>query len=501
MKACVVGGGTAGWITLSYLAATTDLDLTIIHTDEIEIIGVGESTTPALKRVADAVGVDESAWMKSGSATFKYGIDFRDWLRPGSSWFHSFDDQLPAETFNQPFSNNGYKKYRPGLTSVEYFLKARERDPVNYDINNFNYSHGPQQWLLEQQLSPYSSDDYMNIGHQPGYAYHINALEFGRSLKQATDMDRYTEIKQKIVDVSMDGDGVKELLLEDGTRFSADVYFDCSGFQRLLSKHLTTFKQYGEMANDSVIFGPVKNHQIYKPATEAWAQKAGWIWVTPTIGQVGSGHVYSSSFMTESEAEETIVKFWEARGVEYEPLRKLKFTSGRLEKIAVKNVISNGLGQSFIEPLEATSIMITCVTAIEFATLYNKHHTWNGNSSRVLDTVLGRLLEHTRDFVRYHYDLNEREGDYWNHVRRIEAAEEVSDMIDLRVKAEGKLLNGFNWASMLVGYEKPYMNRTADITPEQLDIYQLYSSQMKRHYKLLTESNQSIQERLTRINN
>ena len=87
MKACVVGGGTAGWITLSYLAATTDLDLTIIHTDEIEIIGVGESTTPALKQVADAVGVDESKWMKDGHATFKYGIDFQDWLRPGSNCF------------------------------------------------------------------------------------------------------------------------------------------------------------------------------------------------------------------------------------------------------------------------------------------------------------------------------------------------------------------------------------------------------------------------------
>lgn len=500
MKACIVGGGTAGWITLSYLAATTDLDLTIIHTDEIEIIGVGESTTPALKRVADAVGVDESKWMKDGKATFKYGIDFQNWLRPGSSWFHSFDDQLPAETFHQPLSNNGYKRYRSGLTSVEYFLKLREEDPLKYDINHFNYNHGPQQWLLEHQRSPYDSDGHMNIGHQPGYAYHINALEFGRSLKQATPVDRYTEIKQKIVDVSVDEKGVKELTLEDGTRFSADVYFDCSGFQRVLSKHLTTFKQYTEMANDSVIFGPVKNHQIYKPATEAVAQNAGWIWVTPTVGQVGSGHVYSSAFMSESEAEEIIVKFWRDRGVEYEPLRKLKFTPGRMEKIAVKNVVSNGLGQSFIEPLEATSIMITCVTVIEFASQYNKHHTWNDRSSLVLDKVLSRLLEHTRDFVRYHWDLNERDGDYWNHLRRIEAAEEISDMIDLRVKAEGKLLNGFNWASMLIGYEKPYTNKTADLTAEQLEIYTLYSMHMKKHYRLLSANNQTIKQRLDFIN-
>jgi tryptophan halogenase len=499
MKACVVGGGTAGWITLSYLAATTDLDLTIIHTDEIEIIGVGESTTPALKQVADAVGVDESKWMKDGHATFKYGIDFQDWLRPGSNWFHSFDDQLPAEAFHQPLSNNGYKTYSGGLTSIEYFLKLREQDPDNYDINHFNYNHGPQQWLTEQQLSPYDNNGHMNIGHQPGYAYHINALEFGRSLKDATPNNKYTELKQRIVDVSLDDNGIKSLRLEDGTEFSADIYFDCSGFNRLLSKHLTTFKQYTEMANDSVIFGPVKNYQIHKPATEAVAQKAGWIWATPTIGQVGSGHVYSSAFMSENDAEETIVNFWHNRGVKYEPLRKLKFTPGRLENIAIKNVISNGLGQSFIEPLEATSIMITCVTAIEFSKLFNKHQNWNHTSSKVLDKLLSGILEHTRDFVRYHYDLNERKQDYWNQLRRTEAAEEVSNMIDQRVKANGKLLNGFNWASMLIGYEKKYTNTTADLTQEQIELYSLYSSHLKKHYRLLTANNQTIQQKLNSI--
>ena len=88
-KIVIVGGGTAGWVTLAYLSATTDAELVIVHSNEVDIIGVGESTTPTIKNIADAVGLDETTWMRDSRATYKYGIEFKDYNAPGSLWRHA----------------------------------------------------------------------------------------------------------------------------------------------------------------------------------------------------------------------------------------------------------------------------------------------------------------------------------------------------------------------------------------------------------------------------
>lgn len=500
MKACIVGGGTAGWITLAYLAATTDLELTIIHSDEIDIIGVGESTTPAIRHVAKMIGVNETEWMRDGKATYKYGIDFLDWKKPGSRWFHSFDDTLPSQIFSQPLTNNGKTHYKRDITSIEYFLKLRSLNPSEYNIDKFNFYHGSQQFLLDNKLSPYSKNNQVNIGDFPGYAYHINAFDFGQSLRNHTPKHRFKEIVSTITEVKYNENGVSKLVLNNNTNITADIYFDCSGFHQILTKELTSFKEYTDLINDRVMFGPVKGYQSYKPATEAVAQKAGWIWATPTIGQIGSGHVYSSSFMSDEEAYDIMVKFWQERGQKWNMIRSLKFKGGRLNDIAIKNVISNGLGQSFLEPLEATSIMITCITVIEFAKQFNKHLTWNPKSASVLNKVLVNLLELTKDFIRYHYELSDRsDSDYWLQVRRPEAVQEVSDIIDQRVKKE-TLLNGFNWTSMLLGYDKPYVNAVTELSDRELEEYIYYVEMMQKHYEFLTKDNFTIEQYLHNIN-
>jgi len=500
MKLCVVGGGTAGWITLSYLAATTDLELTIIHSNEIDIIGVGESTTPSVRYVADAIGINESIWMRDAKATYKLGVDFLDWIRPGSRWLHSFDDQFPEQAWQNPLGQNGKQRYRRKLTSIEYFLKMRERDPKTWDINKFNNSHGMQQYLCDNNISPYGADGRSNIGDIWGQAYHINAYEFGQSLRKHVAKERYTEIIATVDNVEYGEEGVKSLHLKDGRTITADIFFDCTGFHRLLNQGLTKYKIYEDLVADRAIFGSVKGLQSYKSATEAIAQDAGWIWVIPTWGQIGSGHVYCSSFMDEQTAIDTIVDFWKKRGYEYEMHRSIKFRGGRLEDIAIKNVISNGLGQSFIEPLEATSVMITCITAIEFATQYKKGYEWNKHCADVLNREMISVLEHTKDFVRYHYELTDRDyNDFWRTVRRPESVQEVSDIIDRRVKKD-TLINGYNWASMLVGYDKPYLNPTANISEKQLEEYVYYIDMLENHYKWLNRNNISTEQWLQRIN-
>ena len=199
-KIIIVGGGTSGWITLAYLVATTQLDIIIVHSEEIDTLGVGESTTPTIKHVAETCGLDEKIWMKISKASFKYGIEFLNFNNIGSRWFHSFDDFIPSQCFSTPITEFGKSNFKKELSSVEYFLHQRIHDK-KYNSDWFNTSQGGSQLLVDKQLSPYNENGIVNFNKFPGYSYHINAHEFGSSLRDNVPTDRYTEIKSTIKSV------------------------------------------------------------------------------------------------------------------------------------------------------------------------------------------------------------------------------------------------------------------------------------------------------------
>jgi tryptophan halogenase len=493
----IVGGGTAGWVNLAYLAAKTDARLTIIHSDAIGIIGVGESTSPTVMQVAKAVGVDERIWMKDARATYKYGIDFHDWKDHGSYWFHSFDAELPEQCFHKTLTDNGKHVFRQNHTSVDYFLSLRQHSN-DWDIDTFNDYHGPQKMMLETQRGHYDPRGDINIGSYPGYAYHINAFAYGQCLRRHTSAERFTEIRQRIVDVEINDNGIKQLVLEDGSTVSGDVYIDCTGFSRLLIGKFTEWEPFKGLPNNRAIFGSVPGYQSYRSTTQAHAQEVGWIWGIPTWGQMGSGYVYCSDFITDDQAHDTITKFWADRGYRWQENNRVKFVGGSNKKLAIKNVVSNGLAQSFIEPLEATSIMITCWSVIKFADLYNRHQgQWSENCARAFDTVMNTFLQRSKEYVRYHYRLsNRRDSEYWRHVthENEQAEQEVSDVIQSLLPGlwpqEGEtLINKWNWTSMLIGFDKQYKNPLPKFERWQLDNYIEYCRTLQQHYKFVTRNN------------
>lgn len=503
----VVGGGTAGWITLAYLAATVDADLTIIHSNEVDPIGVGESTTPTIKHVAETCGINEFTWMRDGLATFKYGIEFVDFNQPGSRWFHTFDDLLPGQTFNTPLSEFGKNVFAKEVSSVEYFLTQRARGQAGYDIDWYNRSQGGSEYLLRHQMSPFNQQRQANFNRYPGYSYHINAFEFGNSLRNHTPNHKYTEIKEHVEAVEYDESGVKNLVFKDGTKFSADLYVDCTGFRRLLIGQLAEFKRYPGLLNNAAIWGPVRGHQVYRPSTISAAQPHGWIWETPTQGQVGSGYVFCDDFITVEQAEDHIRQHWQRQGLDWNPIKSVKFTSGRLQDVAVKNVVSNGLGQSFIEPLEATAIMVTCVTVKNMSKVFNKHQGWTAASSEILSKVMGSFLDETMQFVLGHYTLSNRtDTEYWRAYDRNNVLESIAAMIEKKLTKEwvrtGETnLNSFNWVSMLLGYDKPYVGHLPKIADWQLKNYEFYTQQLVTNYEYLYGKNISIKDCLEIIKN
>ena len=503
-KIAIVGGGTSGWITLAYLAATTNIDLVIIHSEEIDTLGVGESTTPTIKHVAETCGINEVDWMRKSKASFKYGIEFRNFNNIGSRWFHSFDDFIPSQCFSTPISEFGKSTFNKELSSVEYFLHQRLKDK-KYNSDWFNVSQGGSQFLVDRMLSPYNSQGISNFNRYPGYSYHINAHEFGNSLRDNVSPDRYTEIKSTVKNVEYGENGVNSLTLDDGTKINADLYIDCTGFKRLLIDKLTKFNPYKELINNAAVWGSVKT-QSYRPSTISIAQKYGWIWETPTWGQIGSGYVFCDDFISINDAEKYMIKYWKSKGYEWKPKKSVKFNSGSLENISVKNVISNGLGQSFIEPLEATSIMVICVTVKNISKLINKNKNWGDKESIIFSKVMKKFLSETMDYVLGHYTLSNRnDTEYWRTYDKTNAIKITSDMIKSKLKNgwvhHGETnLNLYNWASMLVGYDKPYLNNLPHITQNQLEDYKFYTKQLISNYTHHYKNNTSVEDRLDYIN-
>ena len=503
-KIIIVGGGTSGWITLAYLVATTKLDIVIIHSDEIDTLGVGESTTPTIKHVAETCGIEETLWMKKSKASFKYGIEFLNFNNIGSRWFHSFDDFIPSQCFTTPITEFGKSNFRKELSSVEYFLHQREHDK-KYNSDWFNTSQGGSQFLVDKQLSPYNADGVVNFNKFPGYSYHINAHEFGSSLRNNVPTDRYVEIKSTIKNVEYGEEGIKSLTLDDGSNISADLYIDCSGFKRVLIDKLTTFNPYKGLINNAAVWGSVKT-QSYRPSTISIAQKYGWIWETPTLGQIGSGYVFCDDFISISDAEKYMINYWKLKGYDWKPKRSVKFNSGSLDSIAVKNVISNGLGQSFIEPLEATSIMVICVTVKNISKLINKNKRWGIKESLIFSKVMKKFLNETMEYVLGHYTLSNRnDTEYWRAYDKNDAVKITSDMIQSKLNNgwvhHGETnLNLYNWASMLVGYDKPYLNQLPNLTQNQIDQYKFYTSQLISNYTYHYKNNISVEDRLKFIN-
>lgn len=505
MKIAIIGGGTAGWITAAYLSKTVDADVIIVHTDTVEPIGVGESTTPTIQHIANKIGIDEADWMRKSDATFKYGVEFLDWNRKGSRWFHTFDDIYPFEIMHNPLQDLGKYNAKIGRTSCDYFLAMNKGGG---DVADYNNLHGPMETLLQRNLSPYDHTGRSTIANFPGYSFHVNAAKFGLAMKDAIGPGAVTEINKKVMHVNYDEDGVESVILEDGTIIQADVYFDCTGFKKLLIGELTEWISYKDkIPNDRAIGGTAHIDEPFRPCTQAFAQDCGWIWKIPTTDRTGSGIVYSSDYTSDDEAEATIVNFYKERGVEYTPIRYIKFDAGRCSSVAVKNVIANGLSQSFIEPLEATSLMITCSTVRGFEELYNKHNMWNASKSKALSKFLHRIIDHNKRFVYYHYTLSERQDtQYWRDIAQgQDAVQEVSDYADAFKKdrwcEQGETkFNRFNLISMLLGYEKTYANTLEDISAEDIEDYEFFKGMSKKHYEHLIRNNLTVNEYIDKIN-
>jgi tryptophan halogenase len=410
VRILIVGGGSAGWITSHYIKKNLDCHLTIVHKKENEIIGVGESTTPTILKVIE----DLKSWQEDSKALIKYGIQFKDWLRLGSEWFHLFED-----AFIKEFGD-----------SVEHLRKNHPK----INSTSFNNFHGDFLIRCKNNLLETKNNSI------PGHGFQVQADKLGLACKNELAGD-YLLIEENVKDVHLDQHGIESIQTETRTLY-ADYFIDCSGFERVLIKNLTSFEPYKDMIANSYITGRLDKHKK-RPYTEITALKNGWRWEIDTQDRTNAGYVYCDHLTSHEKA-------MKESGIEGE---KKSFVSGKMKDIAIKNCISNGLAQSFIEPLEATSLMMTCYTVEKFVDVIKR-----GKRIETLNKVMNRFLNHTKEFVKYHYILSERkDSEWWEYWT--EQKNDIQDFFERSLnnkrycKKNDTLLNHYNIGSMMVGYD------------------------------------------------
>ena len=398
----VLGGGTAGWMTASYLKkAYPDLHITVLEAPAIPRIGVGEATIPNLQKVFfDFLGIPEDEWMRHCNAAFKVAVKFVNWRKPRSEsttdhYYHLFG--LIPNCDNVPLTQYWALKHQAGAAG-----------PMDYAC----YKEPP---LLDANLAP----RYRDGSRAMHYAWHFDAHLVADYLKSKAMSWGVEQIVDELENVKLAPDGgVGSLHTRQGRVVQADLYVDCSGFRGLLINKALQ-EPFVDMSThllcDSAVACPVPNDDEangVEPYTSSIAMDAGWTWKTPMLGRFGTGYVYSSKFATQETAARDFCKLWSLDEKKVQ-LNKIRFRVGRNRRSWVKNCVSIGLASCFLEPLESSGIYFIYAALYQLA----KHfpdRTFNPVLRERFNAEIETMFDDTRDFIQMHYLATPREDQpFW----------------------------------------------------------------------------------------
>ena len=413
----VLGGGTAGWMSATALAKLLGplVTVTLVESEDIGIVGVGEATLPHIRGFVERLGIDEAAFMQATHATYKLGIDFRDFGKIGESYVHPFGT-FGEEVAGVPFHHYWLELQRHGLT-----------EPIG------KYSLAVEA-ALAAKFRPPTTDG--GLGSTYGYAYQFDATLFGPFLREHGKALGVERIEGKVVDVRQDGEGghVTALVLESGREIEGDLFVDCSGFRSLLLGS-TLAEEWEDWSHwlpcDRAAALPCSHTtDDYAPLTSAIAMPAGWRWQIPLQHRMGNGYVFSSQFISEDEACETI-----RNAVAGEPLaepRVLRFHAGRRKASWRKNVIAVGLSSGFLEPLESTSLYLSQMAITYLIELFPIGGRIDPRDRDEFNRLVDMEYDRVRDFLILHFHATTRaDSEFWNHVRTMKVPDTLAEKMAL----------------------------------------------------------------------
>ena len=413
-KIVIVGGGTAGWITAGMVAAESSgrgdaaVEVVLVESPDIPIIGVGEGTWPSMRTTLQRIGLSEDVLVRECDASFKQGTRFRDWSgrRESAEYIHPFS--LPAE----------YAELNPAIFWLEHRGRTAYADLVT-----------PQARVIKMGLAP-KQVDAPQYAFTINYGYHFDAGKFAALLhRHAVDKLGVQYISGNVQSIESRPDGdVAAVVLDTEERVDGDLFVDCTGQKALLigghfGRRLVSLKDV--LFNDRAIAVQAPYADPGDPiasATVATAQPHGWIWDIGLGSRRGIGYVHSSAHASEDTALSVLKQYLEetAPGVDVGRLsyRTIPFEPGCRETFWVRNCVAVGLSAGFIEPLEASALVLIEQSAAILGEQFPRNR-------EIMEIVADRFnakmryhWERIAEFLKFHYATSVREdSDYWKENR------------------------------------------------------------------------------------
>ena len=439
----IVGGGTAGWMTASALAKVLGRDyakITLIESDAIGTVGVGEATIPQINIFNRMLGISEDDFVRRTKGSFKLGIQFVDWGRKGHTYFHPFG-KYGVDMEGVSFHAYWQRLYQNGLAPWidEYSIQAKAAE------------FGKFMRPIDAGNSPLS---------QISYAFHFDAGLYALFLREYAEAAGVTRQEGKITRVLQHGESgfIEAVELENGHRIEADLFIDCSGFQGLLiegalKSGYVDWSKY--LPANRAMAVPCSGVEDITPYTRSTARDAGWQWRIPLQHRIGNGYVYCSDFISDDAVRETLLA-----NLDGEPLaepRVITFTTGHRKKHWVKNCVAIGLASGFMEPLESTSIwMIQSGIARLLSNFPDR--SFNPVDIDRYNRVITTETEEIRDFLVLHYKATERDDTpFWDYCRNMEVPDRLAEKIAVFensgrcFRENEELFNDTSWFAVMTG--------------------------------------------------
>ncbi|MXV08345.1 MULTISPECIES: tryptophan halogenase family protein [unclassified Xanthomonas] len=441
----IVGGGTAGWMAAAALARVLgpDYRITLIESEQIGIVGVGEATVPHIKAFNNLLGINEAEFVRHTQGSFKLGIEFADWQRPGTSYVHGFGTEIGHPLGLLPFQQYWFKQALAG--------KAR---PLGaYTLNTVAAKR--DRFMTSATDVPPNSP-LANIA----YAYHFDAALYAGFLRRYAEQRGVTRCEGIVEEVLLhpESGDVSAVRLASGEAIAGDLFIDCSGFRGLLIEQAlhTGYHDFSHwLPCDRALAVPCAKVGPPTPYTRATARAAGWQWRIPLQHRTGNGYVYCSAHISDDEAAATLLANLD--GPALADPRPLRFVTGRRKQVWNRNVIALGLASGFMEPLESTSIHLIQSGISKLLELFPRE----GISPVLVRRYNERIafeFDRIRDFLLLHYHATERDDSaFWRHCRSMPITPELQETLDLFRDSGRFYRNGdemfaeISWVQVMVG--------------------------------------------------
>ncbi len=439
----IVGGGTAGWMAAAAFSRFLNngyTRITLIESDEIGTVGVGEATIPPILRFNQMIGLDENEFLAATGGTFKLGIEFVDWGALGERYFH-------------PFGN--YAQDLQGVHFHQLYLRERARRPIP-DIAEWSMSAVA---AANGKFGRPSANAQTPV-RELFYAFHFDAGLYAQLLRRLSESRGIVRVEGKINDVTLrPEDGfVQSVTLADGRTIAGDLFIDCSGFRGLLIEEAlkTGYEDWRHwLPCDRAVAAPCANVRAPDPFTRSTAHAAGWRWRIPLQHRMGNGLVYCSDYLDDDTAEQQLLASLE--GPALADPRRIRFNTGRRRESWSRNVVALGLSSGFLEPLESTSIHLIQSAIARLIALFPDKR-FDPIERIEYNRQMRDLYEDIRDFIILHYKATTRnDSPFWNRVRTMDVPESLAHKMALfehkgRLFREGnELFTTTSWVAVCLG--------------------------------------------------